>query len=329
MVETVLKLENLKAYYRMLKGDVKALDGMNLEVERGEILGVAGESGCGKSTLAYTLINRQDPLQYMSGSAYLNGEEIMQMSKREFRKRRLKKISLIPQYALDAFSPTKKVKTHIKDLVRQHGVRPNRKFMNKVKKRFKLVNLDPSAMDRYAMELSGGMKQRVIMTISSILDPDFLIADEITSALDVTSQRFVANMLANLRDEGIIGSAIFITHDLAIMYQIANRIMVMYAGHMAEVGPAADIMHNPSHPYTIALISSLPRVGVQHKDKRLSGIRGTPPDLTDIGPGCRFRFRCDYSTEKCEEKTPEREKIGDRHYVACWNYEKVGSDKDE
>ena len=158
------------------------------------------------------------------------------------------------------------------------------------------------------MELSGGMKQRIIMIISSLLGPDFMIVDEITSALDVTSQRFVANMLADLRDKNIIGSAMFITHDLAIMYQIADRIMVMYAGHIAEVGPADSIMHNPSHPYTEALISSLPRVGIQHTDQRLYGIKGNPPDLTDIGFGCRFRFRCPYSDEKYEQ-TPERKKL--------------------
>ncbi|MFW6256913.1 MAG: ABC transporter ATP-binding protein [Bacillota bacterium] len=328
MAGTVLELKNLKAYYRHLKGDVKALDGLNLKVERGEILGVAGESGCGKSTLAYTLINPPKHLKHMGGEAFLNGEELMSMPQEEFRKQRLKNISLIPQYALDAFSPTKKIKTHIKDLVRQHKVKVNSEFMDKVKDRLQIVNLKPSVLDRYAMELSGGMKQRVIMTISSILDPDFLIADEITSALDVTSQRFVTNMLANLRDEEIIGSAMFITHDLAIMYQIANRIMVMYAGHLAEVGPADDIMHNASHPYTEALISSLPRVGIQHTDTRLKGIKGTPPDLTEIGPGCRFRFRCSYSTEKCEE-TPQREQVGDRHYVLCWHHEKVGSDNHE
>ena len=328
MAEKVLELKELRAYYRMLKGDVKALDGMNLTVQRGEILGVAGESGCGKSTLAYTLINREKPLQYISGEANLNGKNIMHMSKRQFRKQRMKHISIIPQYALDAFSPTKKIKTHIKDLVRQHNVKPNRKFMNKVKDRLHIVNLDASVLERYAMELSGGMKQRVIMTISSLLDPDFLIADEITSALDVTSQRFVANMLANLRDEDIIGSAMFITHDLAIMYQIADRIMVMYAGHLAEVGPAYEIVHNSRHPYTEALISSLPRVGIQYKDRRLHGIKGTPPDLTDIGPGCRFRFRCSYATDKCEQ-TPEREQIGDRHFVACWHHEKLGSDNDD
>ncbi|MFW5790629.1 MAG: ABC transporter ATP-binding protein [Bacillota bacterium] len=328
MPENVLELNNLTAYYKILKGDVKALDGITLNIERGEILGIAGESGCGKSTLAKTLINREEPLTYISGSAVLNDEDIMAISEKEFRKRKLKNIAIIPQYALDAFSPTKKVKTHIKDLVREHQIKVNNEFWDKVKERFKLVNLAPKVLDKYAMELSGGMKQRVIMIISSILDPDLMIADEITSALDVTSQRFVTNMLANLRDKDIIGSAIFITHDLAIMYQIADRIMVMYAGHVAEIGPADTIMHNPSHPYTEALISSLPRIGIQHKDQRLRGIRGTPPDLIDIGPGCRFRFRCKYSTEKCEE-TPVREKIGKRHYVYCWHHENVGSDKDE
>ncbi|MFW5718749.1 MAG: ABC transporter ATP-binding protein [Halanaerobium sp.] len=325
MAEKVLELNDLKAYYKILRGDVKALDGINLKVERGEILGVAGESGCGKSTLAYSLINMEDPLQYISGEALLNGENIMTLGDEELRKKKLKKMAIIPQYALDAFSPTKRIKTHIEDLARQHNVKVNKQFWDKVKERLGLINLDGSVLDNYSMELSGGMKQRIMMIISSILDPDFMIADEITSALDVTSQRFVANLLADLRDKDIIGSAMFITHDLAIMYQIADRIMVMYAGRVAEVGPASEIMHNPSHPYTEALISSLPRVGIQHSDQRLYGIKGNPPDLTDIGPGCRFRFRCKYSTDKCKE-TPEREKIDDRHYVRCWHHEKVGGD---
>ncbi|MFP3953708.1 MAG: ABC transporter ATP-binding protein [Candidatus Acetothermia bacterium] len=315
----------MTAYYRILKGDVKALDGLSVKVERGDILGVAGESGCGKSTLAYTLINRKPPLQYMSGEAYLNGEELMELPRGRLREKKMKEISIIPQYALDAFSPTKKIKTHVKDLAREHDVKPDSSFMDKVKDRLGVVKLEPSVLDRYAMELSGGMKQRVIMTISTIMDPDLLIADEITSALDVTSQRFVANMLANLRDEGIIGCAIFITHDLAIMYQIADRIMVMYSGRNSEVGEASTIMNRPSHPYSEALISSLPRVGTHYKDERLTGISGNPPDLVEVGSGCRFRFRCNYSTEKCEE-TPVREELEDRHYVRCWHHEQVGSD---
>jgi len=322
MAENVLEIKDLKAYYKILKGDVKALDGVTFNLKRGEILGIAGESGCGKSTLASTLILRKPPLKYISGEAKLLGTDIMKLSEKKFKKFRLKNISIIPQYALDAFSPTKKIKIFIADLVREHGIRPNRKFFKKVEERLEMINLDPSALDRYSIELSGGMKQRMIMIISTILDPDFIIADEITSALDVSSQRFVANMLVKLRDERITGSAIFITHDLSILYQIAERIMIMYAGHFAEIGPTDEIVSNPRHPYTQALIASLPQVGIQYKENRLSGIKGTPPHLLNIGEGCRFRFRCPYQTSKCEE-TPQREKITDNHFVSCWHWKDI------
>ncbi|MEJ6949541.1 ABC transporter ATP-binding protein [Natronospora cellulosivora (SeqCode)] len=328
MSDNVLEISNLKAYYKILKGDVKAVDDITFKIKRGEILGLAGESGCGKSTLASSLISMQAPLKFVDGKIKLVGKDIIKMTEREFRHMRLKNISIIPQYALDAFSPTKKIKTFIGDLVREHGILPNRKFFNKVEERFDLVNLEPSTLNRFSIELSGGMKQRVIMIISSILDPDFLIADEITSALDVSSQRFAANMLANLRDEGIIGSSMFITHDLAILYQIADRIMIMYAGHFAEIGPTDEIVSNPRHPYTKALINSLPQVGIQYKDTRLSGIKGTPPHLLNIEDGCRFRFRCPYATEVCEQ-TPEREKVNEGHYVSCWRWKELGSDNNE
>lgn len=327
MQENVLEVMDLKAYYRILKGDVKALDGITFNVKRGEILGVAGESGCGKSTLAGTLILRKPPLKHISGEARLLGKDIMKMPERFFKKMRLKNISIIPQYALDAFSPTKKIRTFISELVSEHGICPDRKFFNKVYERFEKVNLEPGILDRFSVELSGGMKQRVIMVISTILDPDLIIADEITSALDVSSQRFVANLLANLRDEGIIGSAIFITHDLSVLYQIAERILIMYAGQFVEIGPTEEIVHNPRHPYTKALIASLPQVGIQYKDKRLEGIKGTPPDLVNIGPGCRFRFRCPYATEKCAD-TPAREELKDGHQISCWNFKELGSEED-
>lgn len=327
MSENILELKNLKAYYKILKGEVKAVDDVTFNIKRGEILGVAGESGCGKSTLASTLIARKPPLKYISGDVKLIGKDIMQMSKQEFRKMRLKNISIIPQYALDAFSPTKKIRRFITDLAEEHGIKVNKKFFEKVEERLDMVNLDSSVLDRFSIELSGGMKQRVIMIISTILDPDFIIADEITSALDVSSQRFVATMLANFRDEEIIGSAMFITHDLSILYQIAERILIMYAGNFAEIGPTDEIVHNPQHPYTKALISSLPQVGIQYKDKKLAGIKGTPPHLLNIGPGCRFRFRCLHAIEQCEE-TPVREKVSEGHYVSCWRWKELGSDID-
>ncbi len=325
MTENILEIKNLKAYYKILKGEVKAVDDITFKIKRGEILGVAGESGCGKSTLASTLISRKPPLKYISGDVKFIGKDIMQMSKRDFRKMRLKNISIIPQYALDAFSPTKKIRTFIGDLAKEHGIKANRKFFAKVEERLDLVNLDSSVLDRFSIELSGGMKQRIIMIISTILDPEFIIADEITSALDVSSQRFVATMLANLRDEGIIGSAMFITHDLSILYQIAERILIMYAGNFAEIGPTDVLVQNARHPYTKSLIDSLPQVGIQYKDKKLSGIEGTPPHLLNIGPGCRFRFRCPYATAQCEQ-TPLREKVAEGHYVSCWRWKELGSD---
>ncbi|MFY9496088.1 MAG: ABC transporter ATP-binding protein [Halanaerobiales bacterium] len=326
MSEVILEINNLKAYYKILKGDVKAVDDISFVIKKGEILGLAGESGCGKSTLANTLISRIPPLQYISGEAKLLGKDIMKMSKEEFQKMRLRNISIIPQYALDAFSQTKKIRTFIADLASEHGIKADEEFFEKVKERLDFVNLDHSVLDRYPMELSGGMKQRVIMVISTILDPEFVIADEITSALDVSSQRFVATLLGKLRDEEIIGSVLFITHDLSILYQIADRIMIMYGGHFVEIGPTDEIIGNPLHPYTKALIASLPQVGIQYKDKKLSGIKGTPPSLLNIGEGCRFRFRCPYAAEICEE-TPQREKINDGHYIACWRWKEIGSDR--
>jgi len=325
MSENVLEVRNLRAYYKILKGEVKAVDDITFDVSKGEILGVAGESGCGKSTLASALIARKPPLHYISGTVKLLGRDIINMPNEEFRKMRLRNISLIPQYALDAFSPTKKIREFITDLVRDHGVKADRKLMDKVVERLQLVNLDSSVLDRYSIELSGGMKQRVILIISTILDPEFLIADEITSALDVSSQRFVATMLANLRDDGIIGSSMFITHDLSVLYQIADRILVMYAGNLVEIGPTDEIIKNPRHPYTRALIASLPQVGVQYKDHRLTGIEGTPPSLLNIGEGCRFRYRCPYATAKCE-KSPSLERVDSQHQISCWYWKEIESD---
>ena len=323
--EVILDIRELRAYYRILKGDVKALDGVTFQVRRGEILGIAGESGCGKSTLAHTLMLRKPPLTHMSGEAVFLGKEIMQMPDNEFRKMRFRDISIIPQYALDALSPTKRIGTFIRDIVNEHGITADGEFMDKVKERFAMVNLDSSVLHRFPIELSGGMKQRAIMIISTLMNPALVLADEITSALDVSSQRFAASMLMELRNKGIIGSAIFITHDLSILYQIADRIMIMYAGHLVEIGPVDEIIHNPRHPYTQALIASLPKVGVQIRHQRLEGIKGTPPELLDIGPGCRFRFRCPYRTKQCDE-TPEIEDINPLHSIACWHFEELGGE---
>ena len=169
----------------------------------------------------------------------------------------------------------------------------------------------------YPIELSGGMKQRTVIVLSTLLDPELLIADEVTSALDVSSQKAVARMLVEFRDRGFVTSMVVITHDISVLYQIADTILVMYAGKLAEKAPAREIIESPRHPYTRLLISSLPEVGVTYADKRLTGIPGRPPSLLDPPKGCRFRDRCPLAVEQCKEEPPFVE-IAPDHFVACW-----------
>jgi peptide/nickel transport system ATP-binding protein len=184
-------------------------------------------------------------------------------------------------------------------------------------RRLTLVGLPEHVLDLYPMELSGGMKQRVVMILSTLLDPSLLIADEITSALDVSTQKAVAGALVGLRDNGFVKSMIVITHDLAILHEVADTIMVMYAGHLAEKAPAEVIIEAPRHPYTKLLISSLPEVGVRFEERRLEGIPGRPPSLLDPPQGCRFRARCPLADEECLEQPPFVE-VEPGHQVACW-----------
>jgi peptide/nickel transport system ATP-binding protein len=332
--ETVLDVEDLRVYYQTLRGQVKALDGTSLSIRRGEIVGVAGESGCGKTTFGRSLILRKKPMVHVGGEARLSGEELMRLPAEEMKKRRFARISIIPQAAMDSFSPTRTIKRFIADLVAEHGIKPDREFFEKVRERFRFVNLNVSVLDRFPIELSGGMKQRVLMVISTLLDPDLLIADEITSALDVTSQRFVSNLLTGFRDREIVGSIIFITHDLSILYQIADRIIVMYAGQVAEIADTDTIIERPRHPYSRALIRSLPRIGVQYRDEQLRGIEGVPPKLLEIGPGCRFHFRCPHATELCRREDPQQEEVPtgesasrSEHRIRCHHWRELSQEE--
>ena len=184
-------------------------------------------------------------------------------------------------------------------------------------RRLDLVGLSEDVLGMYPMELSGGMKQRTVMVISTLLDPSLLIADEITSALDVSTQKAVARMLVEFRERGFVKSMIVITHDISILYQVADTIMVMYAGHLAEKASAGAIINAPKHPYTKLLISSLPEVGVRYAEHKLEGIPGTPPALLEPPEGCRFRDRCPLASAKCKERPPFVD-VADNHQVACW-----------
>ncbi|MGC8873464.1 MAG: ABC transporter ATP-binding protein [Chloroflexia bacterium] len=311
-----LQVENLRVYYRTLKGYVRALEGASFSVADGEIMGLAGESGCGKTTLGHSLIYLRPPMKFVEGRVLLDGHEVPVWDMERMQDLRFRKISIIPQYAMNALNPTRKIGRMIAELLSARGM-GYREILPELKRRLELVQLPPKVLGMYPIELSGGMKQRTVMVLSTLLNPSLLIADEITSALDVSTQKAVCEMLVEFRDRGFVRSTIMITHDISILYQIADTILVMYAGQLAEKAPTAAIFQNPRHPYTRLLIASLPKVGVRHDETRLHGIPGAPPQLLDPPPGCRFRERCPVALDRCTEAPPFLE-IAPGHFVACW-----------
>jgi peptide/nickel transport system ATP-binding protein len=309
-------VENLRVYYRTLRGDVQALDGVTFRLEDGEIMGLAGESGCGKTTLAKSLIRLDGRMQYVEGTVELDGEKLPVDNQEEMNNFRYAEVSIIPQYAMSAMMPIRKIGKMIAELLNSRGY-GYRTILPELERRLELVGLPTDVLKRYPLELSGGMKQRMVLVISTLLNPSLLIADEVTSALDVSSQKAVAEMLVEFRDREFVRSVIVVTHDISLVYQISDTIMVMYAGKLAEKATTDVIINSPLHPYTQLLISSLPEVGVKYADKQLAGIPGSPPQLLNPPTGCRFRDRCPLAFDKCVEEPPFVE-VAPGHSVACW-----------
>ena len=311
-----LQVKDLTVYYQTLRGDVHALESATFGIADKEIMGLAGESGCGKTTLGQSLIFLNPPMRFIKGSVTLDNVQLPIADTRKMNRVRFKKVSLIPQYAMNAMNPTRKIGKMVSELLNSKDVSYT-SVLPELKRRLDLVRLPYDVLNMYPIELSGGMKQRMVMVLSTMLNPSLLIADEITSALDVSSQKAVSEMLVQFRDRGYCKSVIVITHDISVLYQIADTILIMYAGQLAEKGPTDVIVHSSQHPYTKMLISTLPEVGVRYVDKQLAGIPGAPPLLLIPPTGCRLRERCPLAFEKCLEKPPfvETEK---NHFVACW-----------
>lgn len=318
--KVILEVNNLKTYYQTRLGEkIKAVNSVSFNLYEGEILGIAGESGCGKSTLAVSLSGLfLSPLKYESGSVFLDNENIMQKKENELRKNILgKKYSYIPQSAMNALNPTLKIKNFVIDLMKEHD--PNmteKEILNLAKERFESLSLPPRVLNLYPLELSGGMKQRVVVAISTIMNPEVVVADEPTSALDVTSQKIVIKLIKELFDKKIVKSIIFITHELPILRHICDRIAVMYAGEFVEIGNMKDVIFDPIHPYSQALMQSIlvPEKGI--KGKKLPSLPGSPPDLRKIPKGCRFADRCPLAIEDCKKDDVNLTKVGERS-VRC------------
>ena len=311
-----LKISDLRVYYRTLAGDVKALDGVSLEIADGEIMGLAGESGCGKTTLGNSLVLLDGRMKYISGEVLLDGTPLPIADYEAMQDLRWREVSIIPQYSMSALNPTRKIGRMVDELLHSRG-RQYKELRAELLRRLELVGLSTDILDRYPIELSGGMKQRLVMVISTLLDPSLLIADEITSALDVSSQKAVAQTLVEFRDRKFVRSMIVVTHDVSILYQISDTLAIMYAGRLAEKAPTGVLMEAALHPYTRLLISALPEMGSRFADKRLMGIPGTPPSLLNPPTGCRFRTRCPLADAQCEEQPPMVD-VAPGHAVACW-----------
>ena len=311
-----LAVDNLRVYYRTLQGDVRALDGVSFTVADGEIMGLAGESGCGKTTLGKSLIRLDGRMRVVEGTVRLDGVELPLSDDRAMNAFRFREVSIVPQYAMSALNPIRKIGRMISEVLESRGVSFD-ETLPELSRRLALVGLDDGVLENYPIELSGGMKQRVVMVLSTLLNPSLLIADELTSALDVSTQRAVSELLVEFRDRGFVKSMIVITHDLSVLYQIADTILVMYAGKLAEKAPAQTMIDAPVHPYTQLLLSSLPEVGIRYAEKRLSGIPGRPPSLLEPPSGCRFRTRCPFAWEQCGEE-PAFTNLAPDHAAACW-----------
>jgi len=313
----VLEVDNLKTYFFTLRGVVKAVDGVSLKLEKGETLGIVGESGCGKSTLAWSLLRLVPPPgRIVSGSIKIDGIDITRMTEAEIRKRiRWKKISMVFQGAMNALNPVYTVGSQIIEPLVLHGGYSEEQAWKRAEELVKAVGLPPEILERYPHELSGGQKQRIVIAMAIALEPDIVIADEPTTALDVVVQAQILNLMKKLHREKKM-SIILITHDLGVVTELSEKIAVMYAGKIVEMGAAEEIFEKPLHPYTQALIRAVPRLkGDIHK---LEYIPGTPPDLRNPPRGCRFHPRCPVKIEKCDKEEPPLVEVEKNHLVACW-----------
>lgn len=315
----VLKVENLRTYFRTRWGEVKAVDGVNFELRKGETLGIVGESGSGKSVTMLSMMRLipMPPGRIVEGSITLDGEDLLQLSESEMSKVRGSKIALIIQDPMTSLNPVLSIGNQVTEAIRIHQDIPKRSVMEKALEVLRKVNI-PAAESRvrdYPHQMSGGMRQRVVGAIGISCQPLVLIADEPTTSLDVTIQAQYLKLLKDLQQESDL-SLIFITHDFGIVAKMCDRVAVMYAGRIVEMGSVRDIFNTPSHPYTEALLASVPKM--EEDVDRLFAIDGQPPLLHDLPVGCAFADRCQYVMDRCREEYPPEFPVAEGHYSACW-----------
>jgi len=308
-----ISIENLTTRYNTSKGLVHALEDVSFEIEDNESIGIAGESACGKSTLGLSIIRMINNGKIYSGKIHFNGKSLLDVSDSDFdRNMRWKEISMVFQGAMNSLDPVFSIQQQFEEVLKQHKFEGDSKKL--ILDSLTSVNLDESVLKKFPHELSGGMKQRVVIAMALILKPKFVIADEPTTALDVLIQAQIVNLFKQLKKDG--QSFMIISHDLAVLSEVAEKIGIMYGGKMVEFGSSSEIFLEPKHPYTKGLLESIP---VLSKDTKPKYIPGIPPNLINPNEGCKFYDRCPEAMEKCKKDPPKiKTKSG---YVLCWLYE--------
>ena len=320
----LLSVENLSAYYRTeiygISRTVRAVDGVSFELKPNEIYGVAGESSCGKTTLIKVISgNLKPPLKVNSGSvSYHFGThdvDMLHVSQEELRRDlRWKEISYVMQGSMSVLNPVRKIIRTFEDIVDTHqGIADKKKFFEQIREHVNRLGLPTEVLTSYPHQLSGGMRQRVAIALATVFHPRLIIADEPTTALDVVVQRGVLQMIQDIQALSN-NTVLLVTHDMAVHANVADRVMIMYAGRIAEEAPTEIIFNAPLHPYTQHLIHSLPMIG--ERSNKVS-LRGAPPNLANPPSGCRFHERCPYVMDICRTEVPELVSVGDGHRVAC------------
>ena len=308
-----ISIENLTTRYNTSKGLVHALEDVTFAIDKGESIGIAGESACGKSTLGLSIIQMISNGKIYSGKIQFDGQSLLDIPDDEFDKKiRWKEISMVFQGAMSSLDPVFSIQEQFDEVLKQHNFEGDSK--QSIIQSLNSVNLDESVLKKFPHELSGGMKQRVIIAMALILKPKFVIADEPTTALDVLIQAQIVNLFKKLKKDG--QSFMIISHDLAVLSEVAEKIGIMYGGRMVEFGDSEEIFLEPKHPYTKGLLESIP---VLSKDTKPKFIPGTPPNLVNPSEGCKFYDRCPEAMDKCKKEPPKiKTKSG---YVLCWLYE--------
>lgn len=323
MSEKLLEIKDERLSFFTPAGEVKALNGVSFSMEEGEVLGIVGESGSGKSVTAYSIMGLTAyPGKLVGGTVHFNGHEIEKMTEKEFRKIRGNEVSIIFQDPMTSLNPVYTIGNQIVEVILLHTNKTKKEAYERAKELLELVGINEPTkrLKQYPHELSGGMRQRVMIAIALACEPKLLIADEPTTALDVTIQAQILELMQELRKK--LGmSIIMITHDLGVVASMCEKIAVMYAGHIVEYGTADEIFYNPSHEYTKGLIKSIPKLNAE-KIERLVPIEGQPVDLLNPPAGCPFAPRCSECMKICLNKVPPKTELSDTHYSYCWLLQK-------